>query len=370
MNKILIFSGTRADYGLLTPLIDVLQNKYKLNLAICNMHFSKRFGSTINEINKEKFDKIYSIKNLPKGQLNKDILNSINKGIGSFSSIVNKSKPKLAIILGDRYEMLSAAMTCFFLKIPILHINGGETTTGSLDDNIRNIITNLANYHCPPTFKSKYRINKILNKHNYIVNSGALGAYNASLIKKKNSFFFEKKYKFKFSKKNILITLHPEKDFNFKLKKAKLFFDELKNFKDTLKIFTSSNSDAYGLGINSLISKFVKKNNNSIFIKSFGKDDYLSILNLMDCVVGNSSSGIIEAPILKVPTINIGLRQNGREMSNSIFNVTFEKGKLRGSLKKILKLKKKNIDFKSPYFKKNTPQIILKFINKEFKNEL
>ncbi len=164
--------------------------------------------------------------------------------------------------------------------------------------------------------------------------------------------------------------MHPEKDFNFKLKKAKLFFDELKNFKDTLKIFTSSNSDAYGLGINSLISKFVKKNNNSIFIKSFGKDDYLSILNLMDCVVGNSSSGIIEAPILKVPTINIGLRQNGREMSNSIFNVTFEKGKLSGSLKKILKLKKKNIDFKSPYFKKNTPQIILKLINKVFKYEL
>ncbi len=192
MNKILIFSGTRADYGLLTPLIDVLQNKYKLNLAVCNMHFSKRFGSTIKEINKKKFDKIYSIKNLPKGQLNIDILNSINKGIGSFSSIVNKSKPKLAIILGDRYEMLSAAMTCFFLKIPILHINGGETTTGSLDDNIRNIITNLANYHCPPTFKSKYRINKILNKHNYIVNSGALGAYNASLIKKKKFFFFRK----------------------------------------------------------------------------------------------------------------------------------------------------------------------------------
>ncbi len=370
MKKILIFSGTRADYGLLSPLINVLHSKYKLNLAICNMHFSKKFGSTINEINKKKFDKIYYIKNLPKGQLNKDILNSVNKGIDSFSSIVNRTMPKLAIILGDRYEMLSAAMTCFFLKIPILHINGGEITTGSLDDNMRNIITNLANYHCPPTFKSECRIKKILNKHNYIVNSGALGAYNASLIKKKNNFFFEKKYKFRFTKKNILITLHPEKDFNFKLKKAKLFFNELKNFKNTLKIFTASNSDAYGLGINSLISKFVKKNNNCIFIKSFGKNEYLSILNLVDCVVGNSSSGIIEAPILKVPTINIGLRQNGREMSNSIFNVSFEKGKLSGALKKVLKLKKKNIDFKSPYFKKNTPQIILKLINNVFKNEL
>ena len=370
MNKILIFSGTRADYGLLTPLINVLQNKYKLNLAICNMHFSKKFGSTINEINKKKFNKIYTIKNIPKGQLNKDILKSINKGIVGFSSILNKNKPKLAIILGDRYEMLSAAITCFFLKIPILHINGGEITTGSLDDNIRNIITNLANYHCPPTLKSKHRINKILNKHNYIVNSGALGAYNASKVKKKNYNFFEKKYNLKFCKKNILITLHPEKDFNNKHQKVKLFFNELKNFKDTLKIFTASNSDAYGLGINLMISEFVKKNNNSVFIKSFGKNDYLSILNLMDCVVGNSSSGVIEAPILKVPTINIGLRQNGREMANSVFNVGFEKGKLSKSLKRILKLKKKNIDFKSPYFKKNTPQIILKLINKLFTNEL
>ena len=370
MNKILIFSGTRADYGLLTPLINVIYNKYKLNLVICNMHFSKKFGSTINEINKKKFDKIYSINNLPNGQFDKDILNSIHKNIPSFLSVINKSKPKLAIILGDRYEMLSAALTCFFLKIPILHINGGEITTGSLDDNIRNVITNLANYHCPPTLKSKHRINNILNKNNYIVNSGALGAYNAYVIKKKNYIFFEKKYKFKFCKKNILITLHPEKNFDSELKKVKLFLNELKNFKDILKIFTASNSDAYGIGINSLISKFVKENKNSVFIKSFGKNDYLSILNLMDCVVGNSSSGIIEAPILKVPTINVGLRQNGREMANSIFNIGFENGKLSLSLKKILRQNKKNIDYKSPYFKKNTPQIILKLINKIFKNEL
>ena len=193
MNKILLFSGARADFGLLSPLINLIEKKFILHLAICNMHLSKKFGSTVNEIDKKKFKKIYFIKNLPKGQLNNDILNSINKGINSFSDVVRQSKPKLAIILGDRYEMLSAGITCFFLKTPILHINGGEITSGSLDDNIRNIITNLSNYHCPPTKNSMKRIKKMLPRNKYIVNSGALGAFNAFKIKKKPPYYFEKK---------------------------------------------------------------------------------------------------------------------------------------------------------------------------------
>lgn len=364
MTKILIFTGGRADYGLLSPLIEILKKKFSLSLIISNMHLSKLYGGTSKEIKRKNFKSIFYINNLPKGQEDVDILKSISIGIKKYSNCIFKARPKLAIILGDRYEMLSASIACFFLKVPILHINGGEITKGSLDDGIRNAITTFSNFHCPPTTKSFQKVKNILGENKNVINSGALGAYNALKSKIKTKNYFKNKYNINFKDKNILITIHPEKNFNHKLKEVKILLKSLSSFNNLNLIFTASNSDAYGKGINKLIQEFCKKNKNSSYIKSFGKDDYLALLKHMSCVVGNSSSGVIEAPILKIPTINLGARQKGREFSKSIINAPFDINILSKKLKKILHLKKNKLNFDSPYLKKNTPEIILNFIKK------
>lgn len=364
MKKILLFSGARSDFGLQLPLIGIIKKKYKLELIVCNMHTSIEFGKTSKEINFGDFEKVHIIKNLPTGQNNTDILNSISLGIREMTKKIYKNNPNLAIIIGDRYEMLSAAIACFFLKIPILHINGGEITKGSLDDGIRDAITAFSNFHCPPTKKSFERVKNILRENKNVINSGALGAYNALKSKNKTKNYFKNKYNINFKDKNILITIHPEKNFNHKLKEVKILLKSLSSFNNVNQIFTASNSDAYGKGINQLIQEFCKKNKNSIYIKSFGKDDYLAVLKHMSCIVGNSSSGVIEAPILKVLTINLGARQKGREFSKSIVQAPFDKNILSKKLKKILYLKKNKLNFDSPYLKKNTPEIILNFIKK------
>mgnify|MGYP001212922155 CR=1 FL=1 len=364
MTKIVIFSGARADIGLLSPLILKLKKKCKVYLVNCNMHMNKIFGDTSFEIKKLKLNKIFYVNNLPKNQFNFEISNSVGKGILQINNIIKKIKPTGAVILGDRYEMLSCAISSFFLRIPIFHINGGEITHGSLDDNIRNSISHFSDYHFAPTKKSALRLKKILIDKKKIFNSGSIGASNAKnvIFNKKN--YFKKKYNIKFQKKNILITVHPEKNFDIELNQVKNFLNILKDFKNVYKIFTSSNSDAHGIGINNLIERYIQKDKNSILIKSFGKDDYLSIMNHINCVVGNSSSGIIEAPVLKKPTLNIGKRQLGREMASSIINSSFDKSEMSIKLDKILnkEIKKK---IYSPYYKKNTINFIS---NKIIKN--
>lgn len=369
MTKIVIFSGARADIGLLSPLILKLKKKCKVYLVICNMHLTKKFGDTSNEIKKLKLNKIFYVKNLPKNQFNLEISNSVGKGILQVNNIIEKINPKAALILGDRYEMLSCAISSFFLRIPIFHINGGETTSGSLDDNIRNSISHLSNFHFAPTKKSSLRLKRILSNKTNIFNSGALGAFNARKAKYKKKRYFLKNYNIKFLKKNILITLHPEKNFNKELKQVKTFLNILKNFNNVYKIFTSSNSDAYGLGINNLVHKFTKRDKNSILIKTFGKDDYLSLIRHVNCVVGNSSSGIIEVPVLKKPTLNIGERQSGREMAKSITNSTFEKSDIFIKLNKMInkKIEKK---IYSPYYKRNTINFILSKILKNLNEKI
>tara|TARA_Y100000741_G_scaffold346749_1_gene313405 strand:- start:1534 stop:2649 length:1116 start_codon:yes stop_codon:yes gene_type:complete len=364
LKKILIFTGSRADYGLLEPIIKLLKSEFFLDIAICNMHLSKKFGSTLNEIKIKDFRNIFYIRNLPSGQTNLHVLDSVSYGINKFSKCLKKSRPDLAIILGDRYEMLSASIACFFSKIKIMHINGGEITTGSLDDNIRNSITMFSDFHCPPTKKTSLRIKSMLPDNQYIINTGALGAYNAYKSKFQKKIYFQKKYKINFTNKNVLITIHPEKSFDKKLIPVKKLLKSLKQFDYVTKIFTASNSDAFGLGINNLINEFCKKNTNSKFIKSFGSDDYLSILKHMDCVIGNSSSGIIEAPVIKLPTLNLGNRQNGREFCKSIISADFCEEIIVKKLNNILFKKKNKLNFYSPYFKKNTPKIIFNMIEK------
>ena len=368
--KICIITGTRADYGIISGLVKKISEsqKIKLILIVSCMHLQKKFGNTIKEIKNDKLKIAYKVKNFPKGDDEIDIISAFSKGTIEFGKIFKKEKPNLVLLTGDRFEMLSAGISSTYLKIPNIHIHGGEVTHGSLDDYNRHMITKLSQYHFAATKRSKKRIIQLGENPNTVFHSGGLGAYNLVNEKVFNKKEIKNKFKINFLAHNILITLHPEllTTKNQLLKNIKILLNSLKYFKDSLKIFTSSNSDAGGESINNEVKKFVKNNINSIFIKNFGKKGYLSVMKHSSCILGNSSSGILEAPIYKVPTINVGNRQSGRELSKSIINVSYDKKKIIKAinLSKSQAFKNNLKNSKSVYYKKNTLRNIFAFLDK------
>ena len=374
IKKICAITGSRAEYGVISALLKKIKQskKLKLILVACNMHLQKKYGYTIKEIEKDNLKIDFKIKNYSNSLKDIDIIDAFSLGTSKFGKILKKINPDLVLLTGDRYEMLSAAISSAYLNIPIAHIHGGEVTHGSLDDYNRHMITKLSNLHFTATELAKKRIIQLGENPKYVHHVGGLGSYNLYKEKLLEKAEIEKELKIKLLEHNILITIHPEisKHKRELISKIKIFMKSLKFFKKSFKIFTASNSDLGGEIINREISKFVKKDKNSIFIKSLGKTKYLSIMNLMTCLVGNSSSGLLEAPMYKVPVINVGDRQSGREASQSIINVAYDQKKIIKAIQKVTtsQFKRKIKKIKNFYFKKNTLENIL-FILEESKSK-
>ncbi len=370
IKKICVITGTRADYGIISGLLKKIKasKKLKLILVACNMHLQKKFGYSIKDIKKDNLKINYIIKNFPKGDNDIDIINAFSDGTFKFAKILKKINPNIVLLIGDRYEMLSAAISSVYLKMPVAHIHGGEVTHGSLDDYNRHMITKLSNLHFAATKLSKKRIIQLGENPKNVYYVGGLGAYNLINEKTLSKKLIEKKLKKKLMSHNILVTLHPEisKSKKEQLSKIKIVINSLKKFDKSFKIFTSSNSDAGGEIINKEIMKFTKKNRNSIFIKNFGKTSYLSLMKLVNCVVGNSSSSLLEAPTYKVPVINIGKRQSGREFSGSVLSVDYNIKKIVKAIKTVNtpSYKTKNKNTKNLYYKKDTLMNMISILEK------
>lgn len=378
--KILIFSTSRADYGILENIIKDLSRKSKIifYLGFTGSHFSKKYGHTISEINKKiRPKKIFKIKNLI---LSKDdgatILKNILKVFSSISQILKKNKFDQLIVLGDRYELIGICLPFFFKKIPIAHIHGGEETTGSYDNEIRKIISIISNLHFVSHINYKKNLVKMLKNKKNIHHVGSLAAEKIKKIK----FFYskkilEKKFNIKFSKKNIVVSLHPETN-NLKnhKKNINIFFKTIKKYKKTNFFFTSPGHDMGSGYILKKINSFLKKQSNSYFVKSFSNEYYFSILKNSDGLIGNSSSGIIECPSLKVPVINLGKRQSGRILSKNILNSNYEEDSLDKNINKIFSknIRTKINRVKNVYYKKNTKKnivnLLIKNLNKNNEN--
>ena len=371
IKKIVIVTGSRAEYGLLYKLIKKLDKDKSIDLKIIvtGMHLSKKYGNTYKEIIKDGFKIHKKINILSSSNSNFSISQSVGNGILSFASFYQKEKPELIIVLGDRYELLSAVIPANFQQIPIFHIGGGDLTYGSQDDNIRHCITKMSWLHAVNNFESKKRIIQLGENPRRVFYCGSLGTERLENTKIKSKAKIEKELSFKFDKKNILITYHtvthdkesPKNDFVEILKALKLL-------KNTKLIFTYPNSDANSKVIIDMINKFVKKNKNAISFKSLGSINYFSIMNCVDCVLGNSSSGIVEAPSFKIGTINIGDRQQGRLQAKSIINCNSNKNEILKSINylytsKFSKILKK---IKNPYKANNCSEVIFKII-KQYK---
>jgi GDP/UDP-N,N'-diacetylbacillosamine 2-epimerase (hydrolysing) len=322
LKKIAIVTGTRAEFGLLNPLIDGIlkENEIQLQLIVTAMHLSPEFGFTVNEIEKRG----YKIDKKIECLLSSDTAVGITKSVGlamiGFADALNELNPDLVIILGDRTEMLAAATAAMIANIPIGHLYGGETTEGAYDESIRHAITKMSYLHFTSTEIYRQRIIQLGENPNRVFNVGSISIdsiKNLILLDKEG---FEKSINSKLGRKNILITFHPVTLESQSAKdQFKAILDVLDLLKDTHFIFTHANSDKDGRIINQMIDKFVNENHTrAIAFKSLGQLRYLSALKHIDIVLGNSSSGIVEVPYFNIPTINIGDRQKGRILSESV----------------------------------------------------
>ncbi|CAM4239819.1 UDP-N-acetylglucosamine 2-epimerase [Gillisia hiemivivida] len=330
MKKITIVSGTRAEFGLLNPLIDEIQNdqEIQLQLIVTAMHLAPEFGYTVNEIEK----KGYKIDKKVECLLSSDSAVGITKSVGlamiGFADALNELNPDFVIILGDRTEMLAAATASMLANIPIVHMYGGETTEGAYDEGIRHAITKMSYLHFASTEIYRKRIIQLGEHPSRVYNVGSISMDSIKNLVLLNKEEFEDSINFKLGKKNILITFHPVTlEDHSAQSQFQNILEALSSFMNTSFIFTHANSDKDGRIINQMIDEFVLRNNEiSVAFKSLGQLRYLSALKHIDIVLGNSSSGIVEVPYFNIPTINIGDRQKGRILSESIIqaDATFE----------------------------------------------
>ena len=337
--KIYVVTGSRADYGLMQILIGKFHKdkNIELKILVTGMHLSSEFGNTYKEILKDGFKIEKKIKVLNSTDTPVAISKSTSLGIKHFATIFNRAKPDLLVVLGDRYEILSAVIAANFHQIPIAHIGGGYTTLGVFDEWIRHSITKMSWLHFVSNFSCKKRVVQLGENPKRVFITGGLGVdrlRNTKLLSKK---LIEKKMKFKFNKKNILITYHPvtlEK--NTSASQFKEILLAVSKLKDTKLIFTYPNSDTFGRIVINMIKKFTSsRKNDSIKFSSMGHINYLSVLKNVNCILGNSSSGLIEAPSLKIPTINIGDRQEGRFKANSVIDSKPNRNLILKSINKI-----------------------------------
>ena len=372
--KIIIVTGSRADYGILKNLIICLNKskKFRLSLVVTGQHLSKNYGNTSKMVIND-FAKICHLINIDIKKTNSSsILNSISTGIKKIGKFIQMQKPELIILLGDRYEILSAAIGSIYNNVKIAHIHGGEVTTGSVDDTIRHALTKFSDFHFVSTDTYKKRVIQMGENPTNVFNVGALGAENAKNIELRNKKELEKNLSIKFNKYNFLITINSFIEGKCTIESLlKNLFLVLKKFKNTSFIFTMPNSDLKSDFIKSEILKFCKKNKNCYFFKFMGSNNYLSCIKVCDLVLGNSSSGILEAPTLNTATVNIGDRQNGRVQANSIINSENSSKEIYNSIKKSLSsnFKNKIKKTKNPYFKKNTAANIVQIIEKNILNK-
>ncbi len=338
MRKICVVTGTRAEYGLLYWLmkeIDV-DKDLELQIVVTGMHLSEEFGNTYQQIEKDGFtiDKKVDISLTSDTELL--ISKSMGLGMIGFSDAFNLLKPDLIVVLGDRFEIFSAVSVAMIMRIPIAHLHGGEATEGLIDEPIRHSITKMSHLHFTATNEYRNRVIQLGEQPDRVFNVGGLGIDNINKLKLLNKDDFEKAIGFNLGEKNILVTFHPV---TLEASTSRVQFQELLNsiseLKDTKIIFTKANSDTDGRIINSMIDDYVARHGGTIAFVSMGQLNYLSALQFVDAVVGNSSSGLAEVPTFKIGTIDIGDRQRGRIKADSVISCIPNKDSISTAFKEL-----------------------------------
>jgi GDP/UDP-N,N'-diacetylbacillosamine 2-epimerase (hydrolysing) len=368
--KICVVTGTRAEYGLLYWTMKRIQDEQNLELQVIatGMHLSPEFGNTYNIIENDGFNIDNKIECLLSSDTGVGISKSVGLGIISFSEAYEQLQPDIVLVLGDRFEIMGAVTAAMICRIPVAHCHGGEATEGLIDEAIRHSLTKMSQIHFACTEEYRNRIIQLGELPSNVYNVGGLGIENINKLDLLDREAFEDSINYKLKENNYLVTFHPVTldDASAETQFSALI-DALDKLDDSLIIFTKPNADNEGRIIIKLIDEYVSKNKNkAVTFTSLGQLRYLSAIPFMTAVVGNSSSGLLEVPSFRIPTVNIGDRQRGRIQGDSIINCD----PTETSIKKALDIAKSkefrdNIKDKvSPYGEINSSEIIIdKLIN-------
>jgi len=334
-----VVTGTRAEYGLLYWLMKEIEQDrdLTLQLVVTGMHLSPEFGLTYREIKKDGFRIDRKIEMLLSSDTSVGVTKSVGLGIIGFSEAYADLSPDIVVLLGDRYEILSAAVAAVIARIPIAHIHGGEVTEGAIDEAIRHSITKMAYLHFTAMEPYRKRVIQLGESPDRVFTVGGLGIDNIKRMKLLSRRAFENAIGFTLGMKNLLITFHPATlEKQTAEQQCRTLLSALHELRDTKLIFTKSNSDMGGRMINHLIDRYVSQNSDrAISFDSLGQLLYLSALRNVDGAVGNSSSGIMEAPTFRIGTINIGDRQKGRIKPESVIECKPAKTSILQAIEKL-----------------------------------
>lgn len=365
--KIAIATGTRADWGLLSPIAQLLKVQKDVEVAIIatNMHLDPRFGNTIDEIISDGFTPAAKVKMNVASNSEADTARSMAKCLSGMVDAFESIKPDCIIILGDRYEMLATASAATVMRIPIIHIAGGEISEGAIDDCIRHAITKLSALHLTATEEYRQRVIAMGEQPDRVINTGAIGVYNIMQLPLMSKEELEKSIGCKINKRTLLVTMHPT---TMDTTPSSIVMDEL--FKaldahDGNVIITYPNNDARGAEIISLIDDYQRRNKDKVtVVPSLGRLRYLSALQFVGAVAGNSSSGIVEVPSMHIPTVNIGIRQKGRLASKSVINCGNRAQEIISAIRFALSEEGQNTarSAENPYYKPDTLHTIVNSI--------
>ncbi|MBS1660112.1 MAG: UDP-N-acetylglucosamine 2-epimerase (hydrolyzing) [Bacteroidetes bacterium] len=338
--NICVVTGSRAEYGLLYPLMRLIKKKAGVNLQliVTGMHLSPEFGLTFKQIESDGFTIHEKIEMLLSADTDAAITKSTGLGLISFAGAFQRLKPDWVVILGDRFESFAAAIAAHLAGLPIAHLHGGELTEGATDDAMRHAITKMSYLHFTSTESYRKRVIQLGEDPKRVFNTGAIGLDNIKGLKLLSKKKLEQELAFPINENTILVTYHPvtlEKD--QALKQMNQLLQALDKFPELRIIFTLPNADAGGREIIRLINEYVARHTeNTRAYTSLGQLKYLSTLQYITAVVGNSSSGILEVPYFNIPTVNIGDRQTGRIKPPSVIDTATDARSIVSGIRKAL----------------------------------
>ena len=371
MKKIAVLTATRAEYGLLKNVILKLKatKEFEVEVLVTGMHLSPEFGYTYKEIEQDGIRINKKIDILLSGDSPACISKSMGLAIMGFGEYFAESTPDMLVVLGDRYETLAVCIAAMNQRIPIAHLYGGETTEGAVDESIRHSITKMSYLHFTSTEAYRNRVIQLGEHPDRVFTVGAMGIENIKSVELLSKKELEESIQYKMEKPFVVVTFHPVTlENNTSKEQCQELLDAIEQFPHLQFVITRANADADGRVINRMLEEYVEKKENCFLIASLGMQRYLSALKYCAFVMGNSSSGIVEAPSFKIPTVNIGERQKGRIQAESVINCEPRTETIISAMNLALKWKKENVldEVTNPYGDGNTSNKIVDCICNAF----
>lgn len=347
MKTVAVFTGTRAEYGLLHPLLTKLtqHSEMTLQLIVSGMHLSPQFGETWRSIEADGFVIDAKVEMLLASDTGCGVAKSMGVGVIGFADALERLRPDCLVILGDRYEALAIAQVAAVMRIPIAHLHGGELTEGAYDDPIRHAITKLSHYHFVASEEYRQRVIQMGEQPSKVWNVGALGIENIRTVSRVSLSVINQKFKLDLNQPFVMVTYHPvtagDEDSEEAFGNLLSALDEYPGYQVLL---TYPNSDNGGHRLIQMLEEYVSERIGRVFaVPSLGMQCYLSAVFLCDAVIGNSSSGVIEVPSLNTPTVNIGVRQKGRLAADSVIHSGTTRGEISRAIGQALSPQAKQV---------------------------